>query len=149
MTPYLPEPLTLNERRPNWTNLAILVALSALSIAAPVRGQGLGAAAEPPPFQSLRYNEDYRFLLDPARRTGTWNHFKYIRLAADANFHLSLGGEVRGRAELVRNPDFDLDGTLSRNDYLLGRSLLHADLHLAPNLRLSRPIWFRRAAPSA
>lgn len=37
---------------------------------------------------------------------------------------------MRGRAEWVRNPDFNFDGTLARNDYLLGRSLLYADLEL-------------------
>src|SRR5262245_40357290 len=39
-------------------------------------------ASDPrPPFKSLRYDEDYRFLADPARRTELWDAMKYIPLA--------------------------------------------------------------------
>lgn len=128
---------------------AASVAGLACSLAAAAYGQDIGASdassADAPPFQSLRYNEDYRYLLDPSRRTDAWDRLKYIPLGADPDLFFSLGGELRGRAELSRNPDFNFDRTVPRNDYLLGRALLHADLHLGPRLRVFGQLGYHPA----
>ena len=62
-------------------------------------------AGEPrPPYKFLRYDEDYRFLADPAKRIDLWDWVKYIPLD-DAGF-LSFGGEARERFETYRNEYF-------------------------------------------
>ena len=87
-----------------------------------------------PAYASSRFDEDYRYLADPARRTDFWDPIKYIRLGRDPDTYLSLGGEVRERYEYFRHPDFGL-GTSGHDDYLLQRLLLHADLHLGTAFR--------------
>src|SRR5581483_6784676 len=51
----------------------------------------------PPPYEVLRYDEDYRYLKDPTLRTDAWDRVKYISLASDR--YLSIGGEARERYE--------------------------------------------------
>ena len=54
-----------------------------------------------PPFQLLRYDEDYSFLADPVQRTEFWDTLKYIPVAGGRAGFLSFGGEAReqiGRA---------------------------------------------------
>jgi hypothetical protein len=88
-------------------------------------------------FKLLRYDEDYSYLKDPARRTDLLDFLKYIPLGEWDGFYLSLGGTVRPRYEFYRNPDFGAAPANSRGDDndLLQRYLLHGDLHLGPNLR--------------
>ncbi|MBV8431232.1 MAG: alginate export family protein, partial [Solirubrobacterales bacterium] len=89
-------------------------------------------------YKLLRYNEDYSYLKDPRRRTDWLDVLKYIPLGGRDDYYLSLGGTARPRYEFYRNPDFGAapaapDGT---NNDLLQRYLLHADLHLGPNVRV-------------
>ena len=69
-----------------------------------------GACAETqfprPAYQPLRYDEDYRFLSDPARRTDFWDVVKYIPIAESRAGFLSLVGEARVRFETYRNEFF-------------------------------------------
>jgi hypothetical protein len=51
-------------------------------------------APDPPPFQPLRYDEDYSYLQDPARRRG-FDRIKYVPLGSASGRYLSLGGELR------------------------------------------------------
>lgn len=88
----------------------------------------------PPPYKSLRYDEDYRYLADTSKQTDFWDPLKFIPLWDSPNFYLSFGGELRERMEYYSAPRFDLDDERS-NGYLLHRILLHADLHLGPYLR--------------
>src|SRR5207253_2335767 len=90
--------------------------------------------AEPPNYQSLRYNEDYRYLRDPARRTEFWDQLKYISLGADPNSYLSFGGELRERVEDYVSPQFGIAGARP-NAYLLHRFLVSGDLHITENFR--------------
>ncbi len=88
----------------------------------------------PPPYQSLRFEEDYSYLKDKARRTESLDKLKYIPLGKE-NWYLSLGGEARFRYETYRNAAFGA-GVQDRNGYFLGRFLLHADWHLGKNFRV-------------
>ena len=82
-----------------------------------------------------RFEENYQFLSDPAKRTDFFDPIKYIRLGDDPNTYLSFGGEVRERYEgFLNNPLFGLNH-LSHDDYLLSRTLLSADLHVTPYFR--------------
>ena len=63
-----------------------------------------------PAYRSLRYDEDYRYLQDPARRTDLWDPLKYIPLAGDHSSWLNFGGELRERFEWYSQPNFGLRG---------------------------------------
>jgi hypothetical protein len=87
-----------------------------------------------PAYSLLRFEEDYRYLRDPARRTDVWDVVKYMPLDPDRGSYLTLGGELRERLEYYSRPNFGLQGQ-SANAYLLNRMLLHADLHAGDYLR--------------
>ncbi len=89
---------------------------------------------DPGPFPPVRYEENYRKLADPAVRTGFFDPVKYIPLGANPDYYISFGGEVRERYEHYTNENFGIVGK-SREDYLLSRVLLHADVHLGTNVR--------------
>lgn len=107
--------------------LGLLVAWSA--------GCSEALAGEPrPPFKLLRYNEDYRFLSDPAQRTEFWDAVKYVPIAGGRAGFLSFGGEARERFEGYQNEFFSTDPDAD-NAYFLQRYLLHADYHATDWLR--------------
>jgi hypothetical protein len=106
--------------------LALRVTLIAAALAA--TGAPVLAADARPPFKPLRYDEDYRFLHDPALRTDPWDAVKYIQLADGHAGYLSFGGELRERFESYENEFFRRDPDAD-NAYLMQRYLLHADYH--------------------
>ncbi|CAG9167400.1 hypothetical protein LMG23992_00800 [Cupriavidus laharis] len=106
------------------------LALSALSSIALAQGPDPVAA---PAYQFLRYNEDYRYLQDPARHGDLWDPIKYIPLGTP-DLYLSLGGEIRERFEDYSEPNFGVPGPKA-DGYLLHRILLHGDLHAGERLR--------------
>src|SRR3954468_2308363 len=81
------------------------------------------------PYQQLRYNDDFAYLADPARRDDVWDPLKYIKLGDDPSFYLTLGGELRERYGHYDEPFFGLRRR-DQEDYLFHRLLLSADLHL-------------------
>lgn len=83
----------------------------------------------PPPFKLFRYDEDYSYLADPARRTEPLDAIKYIPLTDAGDVTLSVGGEARSRYEYFANPAFGLRGP-GHDDFFLQRLLLHTDLHI-------------------
>ncbi|MDP9173247.1 MAG: alginate export family protein [Planctomycetota bacterium] len=92
-------------------------------------------APVPPAYTPVRYNEDYSYLRDPARRTDFFDPIKYIPLNDKGDWYASFGGEVRDRYELFSQNLFgavpqDHDG------YNLVRVLADADLHLGQYLRV-------------
>jgi len=91
------------------------------------------AQPSPPPYNFLRYDEDYRYLQDPARRGDPWDAVKYLPLGSP-DIYLSLGGEIRERFESYSAPNFGVPGP-SADGYLLHRILLHADVHAGNHLR--------------
>lgn len=127
----------------------VLSVTEALSISAG-EAQGLPPAVETiatqrdgatvpvtPPFKSLRYDEDYRYLRPSSRHTDFWDPIKYIPLSDQKNWFFSVGGEMRQRYEFYHNPNFGSGPSNSRgnNDYLLQRYFLHGNLHLGAHLR--------------
>jgi len=82
----------------------------------------------PPAYKTVRYDEDYRYLRDPARREDFLDYLKYVPLDCDGNWWLTFGGEVRERYEYYENYNWGL-GPQDPNGYLLQRYLLSADLH--------------------
>jgi hypothetical protein len=91
------------------------------------------APPSPPLYQSLRYDEDWSYLKDPARRSDPWDALKYIALGRE-NWYLSFGGEGRLRYEGFRNSGFGR-GPQDPNGYLLQRYLFHTDAHVGKNVR--------------
>src|SRR2546430_3550312 len=83
------------------------------------------SGAERPPFQTLRYNEDWSFLHDSSRRTDWLDPIKFIALD-DTNIYVSFGGEARLKYELYTQPVFN-QTPADDNGFLLQRYLLHAD----------------------
>lgn len=81
-----------------------------------------------------RADEDYRYLLDPARRTDIWDPLKYIPLNEKGSWNLSIGGEARERYEYFNRPNWGKDP--QDNGYFLQRYFLHGDLHMGENVRL-------------
>ncbi|HEY5975414.1 MAG TPA: alginate export family protein, partial [Geobacteraceae bacterium] len=74
-----------------WLRVAGLTMAVSLSWAA--------AQAEEAAYQVHRFDEDYRFLREPARRTDLWDPVKYVPLTGTGTTYLSLGGEARERYE--------------------------------------------------
>ncbi len=88
-----------------------------------------------PPYLDQRFDENWSFLRDPARRTDPWDSWKFISLGEGApNSFLSIGGEARIRWDFFRNPSFNHDPH-SPHGFLLQRYLLHADLHAGRHVR--------------
>jgi hypothetical protein len=86
-----------------------------------------------PPYNFLRYDDDYSFLSDPTQRTDLFDCVKYIPL--DGAGYLSFGGEARERFETYKNEEFSPKPNAD-NAYLLQRYLFHADYHPAEWLRV-------------
>ena len=100
----------------------------------PVSPRPGSGGGPPPPYTPVRWNEDYGYLRDPARRTDPFDPLKYIPLGDDPTFYLSLGGQARYRYELFNNNNFGA-GPQDDTGYHLTRLLLHADLHAGEHLR--------------
>src|SRR5215831_17717993 len=101
-------------------------------------GQGATASAlqttpTVPPYQLLRYDEDWSFLSDPSKRSEALDGLKYIALNEDG-WYVSLGGEARIRYEYYSEFEFGA-GPQDSNGYLLERYLFHADFHLGRRVR--------------
>ncbi len=100
----------------------------------------IGALAQPlcpptpPPLLSLRFNEDYHFLRNPACHIDFWDRLKYAPLNEAGDAYVTFGGEVRERYEYFKNNLWG-QGPQDSNGYLLQRYMLHADLRLGPHVR--------------
>ena len=88
-----------------------------------------------PPFQKLRYNEDYGFLADPVQRTDWFDPIKYVPLGADKDIYFSVGGEIRERFSSTHQPVWGA-APQDKNGQLLQRYILHGDLHLGHRFRI-------------
>lgn len=89
-------------------------------------------------YHNLRYLDDFSYLADPARSNDFWDGIKYIRLGDDPYGqgvpYLTLGGELRERDETYNYPNFGIKAPV-RNNYVLHRLLLDADLHASDYIR--------------
>ena len=59
------------------------------------------------PYSTVRWDEDYGYLKDPARRTDFLDPIKYIPIDDQPDWYLSLGGQVRDRYEYFHHVNFD------------------------------------------
>jgi len=94
-------------------------------------------ANKPPQYTLSRWDEDYRYLRDPAETDTTRDFFdpiKYIKLNNKGDIYLSLGGQVRYRYEFFNDFNFGA-GPQDDDGYHLIRALAHADLHVGDNFR--------------
>jgi len=87
-----------------------------------------------PSFPQMAYDEDNRYLSDPACRKEALDRLKYIPLGKDKNYYLSFGAMVRERGEYYNHPN--LGGGSPGSTYLLQRYYVHADLHLSERVRV-------------
>ncbi|HEV8378699.1 MAG TPA: alginate export family protein, partial [Tepidisphaeraceae bacterium] len=94
-------------------------------------------ANQPPPYTLSRWDEDYRYLRDPAEGEPRdfFDPIKYIKLNDKGDTYLSLGGQVRYRYEYFQDFNFGA-GPQDDEGYHLIRMLAHADLHLGDNFRI-------------
>src|SRR5215813_3045931 len=99
----------------------------------PVAAQA-SSPPSPPPFQPLRYDEDWSYLGDESRRSEWLDRLKYIPLN-ERGWYLSLGGEARFRYEYFSQFNFGA-GPQDDTGYLLQRYLLHADAHFGKRVRV-------------
>ncbi len=88
----------------------------------------------PPAILSLRFEEDYAFLRNPACHLDFWDPLKFIPLNEAGDWYATLGGEVRERYEYFQNNLWG-QGPQDSNGFLLQRYMLHADLRLGPHFR--------------
>lgn len=95
---------------------------------------------EPPraDYKSLRYQEDYRYMMHSNHDRDFWRPVKYIRLGNQEDWYLSIGGEMRQRYEFFHNEEYGkaLTDKHGNNNAWLQRYMLHGDLHLGANVRL-------------
>jgi len=91
--------------------------------------------AEQPSFQTLRYNEDWSSLRDPAKRSDLFAPLKYLPIDTNGNWYLSFGGEARLKYELYSEPVFN-QKPADDDGFLLQRYLVHADLHATSYFRV-------------
>lgn len=83
-----------------------------------------------PPFQNLRFNEDY----SEYPEEGVDSFFDPIKkIELSESVWLSFGGQVRGRLEWWNNFGF---GAPNDDVFLLYRTFIHADLHLGDHWRM-------------
>jgi hypothetical protein len=92
------------------------------------------AAAQPPAFRDLRFEENWSYFREPARRTGYLDSLKYIPLGS-TGFYTSIGGEARARFDFIRHPTF-YDIPEENVTTLLQRYMIHADTHFGDHVRI-------------
>ena len=102
--------------------------------AAPTTAGPATGGGPPPPYTPVRWNEDYSYLKDPARRADALDGLKYIPLNDAGDWYLSLGGSARYRYELFNNNNFGA-GPQDDTGFHLTRLFAHADVHAGENLR--------------
>jgi hypothetical protein len=94
----------------------------------------LALGAERPPFQTLRYTEDWSLLQDSSQQADWLDPVKFIPLHG-TNVYVSFGGEARLKYERYDEPVFN-QKPADNGGFLLQRYLFHAELHATPYFRV-------------
>jgi hypothetical protein len=110
-----------------------IAALVTIVLSSKVSGQA-DDCAERPEYRNLRWEENWRYLADPACAETPLDRMKFIALNETGSRYVSLGGEARLRYEFVNNGAFGSDPQ-DDNGYYLKRFLVHADVHPEDRLR--------------
>lgn len=117
--------------------------------AAPASAQGI-EAWQPPTLTTVRYDEDWDRLANPAERTGSWTErIKYVPLGDDGTYLVS-GIELRARTENYRSNLWG-DADAPDDSFLWLRAMPYADLHAGQFRGFVQPIaaYAVGVAPSA
>jgi hypothetical protein len=115
------------------TGFVVLVA-SVSAWAQTVQETNPRCPSSPSTFPQLTYDEDDRYLSNPACRTELLDRLKFIPLfGADANSYLSFGAFLRVRGEYFSHPNWGSGPPGSA--YLLQRYYLYMDVHFGERLR--------------
>lgn len=117
------------------TARAIALALRLLPMLCAADGVHAQACERRPPYQNLRFEEDWRFLSDASCATQSFDRWKYIATGNAPTQYLSLGLDARLRYERFENPGFGSEQD-DRNGYWMQRILGHADWHVTPATRI-------------
>ena len=128
-----------------------IAALAGLAWAGSVKAGD--AASQPTPARPAiltnRWQEDWSPLADTGFRTDPFDTLKYVPFSAtDPKAYLSLGLTVRERFEAYDAANFGTAGS-RKDDYLLDRVQIHADLHLNSDVRAFLQIEDDRAPGKA
>ena len=129
--------------RPRCVALIVGLTLQSLAFVHAVP-QGWAQADQPakelkrPAYQLRRFDEDWSVLkgVDLKATGDFWDLLKFIPLNRDESVWLSLGGQVRERAEYFRHYLFGASTPKDTDAYLLSRFRLSADLHVTPYVRM-------------
>ena len=99
-------------------------------------------------YKQIRYLEDYSSLANDPHLEGL-DRLKYVPLWRGA--YVSFGGQHRLRYELLDPVRIGLGPERATSSVLLSRNLVHADLHLLPNVRLFGQLggFFALGVPSS
>jgi Alginate export len=108
---------------------------SAAAFSVVVAASGRPSAGELPAYKRLRYEEDYAAHRTGARHDDGLESLKFIPIAEDGSYCLTLGGEGHWRYEYIQNPTFGATPQ-DRQGVALQRYSALADLHLGPSFRL-------------
>jgi hypothetical protein len=95
----------------------------------------LACAAKRPEFKFNRWQEDWSVLGDKCLAREPFDSLKYISLADDPSYYLSLGAGLRERVEINNTALFGVDKT-HPDSYLIQRAEVHADLHLGSGVQI-------------
>lgn len=98
----------------------------------PPEETGFGATAGPR-YSVSRWNEDWSFLRDPAKRRDIFDPVKFIPLTGTDDVYLTLSGMSRLRYETFGNRGLR---DVRQQDNLLLRTFVGADLHLGQSVRV-------------
>lgn len=105
-----------------------------VTAAAALAGGVLAWAAEEAAvvYRDLRYEDDLTaWLANP--KPDAWNRYKFISIDENSHTWLSLGGQVRARAEYWENFGFN---DAKDDGFVLGRLRLHSDLIVGERMRV-------------
>lgn len=112
----------------------VALALAAQCATVPVGMANALAQGTGSPYKLHRFDDDFRYLRDPAKGDDPWDPIKFIPLGWSPDAYVTFGGELRQRLDHFDQPFFGLRQRASLDDHL-HRLLLNADVHLGPGFR--------------
>lgn len=111
-----------------------IVATSGFALAENQPAQDDPAGITYPKFKTLRFDENWSEF-DPESGTDYWDDIKHIKLNDDGSSWVSVGGEMRVRAEAWESFGF-ATGLTGDDSFGLARVQLHSDWHFGDNFRV-------------